>query len=148
MEVAFARNCDAVAFYLHVSRKFMLFTIRILSFYQVQPVAAAIEAAALPPAPPPAAAPAPQKRADGRIVATPYAKKLAKELGVDLAAIGGTGPAGRITASDVEAAKNGSSAPSGLFTAVFDCMWFWQSDFAAHKACGGCIGWKAATVHA
>ena len=37
-----------------------------------------------PPPPPPAAAPQPQKRADGRVIATPYAKKLAKDLGVDL----------------------------------------------------------------
>ena len=54
------------------------------------------------PVPPPAA-----KRADGRIIATPYAKKLAKELGVDLAALAGSGPNGRITAADVEASRNG-----------------------------------------
>jgi pyruvate dehydrogenase E2 component (dihydrolipoamide acetyltransferase) len=41
------------------------------------------------------------------VIATPYAKKLAKDLGVDLGAIAGSGPAGRITASDVEAARNG-----------------------------------------
>ena len=46
-------------------------------------------------------------RADGRVIATPYAKKLAKEMGIDLASIGGSGPNGRITASDVESAKNG-----------------------------------------
>ena len=40
-----------------------------------------------PPPPPPAAAP--QKRADGRVVATPYAKKLAKDLGVDLNNVAG-----------------------------------------------------------
>ena len=40
-----------------------------------------------PPPPPPAAAP--QKRADGRVVATPYAKKLAKDLGVDLNSVAG-----------------------------------------------------------
>ncbi|KAG9444440.1 hypothetical protein H6P81_015780 [Aristolochia fimbriata] len=39
-----------------------------------------------------------------RIVATPYAKKLAKELKVELAALTGTGPMGRIVAKDVEAA--------------------------------------------
>lgn len=51
-----------------------------------------------------------QPRADGRVVASPYAKKLAKELGVDLASVVGTGPAGRITAGDVEAAKAGNGA--------------------------------------
>jgi pyruvate dehydrogenase E2 component (dihydrolipoamide acetyltransferase) len=49
----------------------------------------------------PAAAPA--GRAPGAyVLATPYAKKLAKEKGYDLAAIPGTGPGGRITAKDVE----------------------------------------------
>lgn len=76
-----------------------------------KPVTAAAEpkpsAAAPPPPPPPAAAP--QKRADGRIIVTPYAKKLAKDLGVDLSTIAGSGPAGRITASDVEGAKSGVS---------------------------------------
>lgn len=54
----------------------------------------------LPPRPRPAS---------HRVIATPYAKKLAKELGVDLSTIGGTGPAGRITAADVEAAKAGKA---------------------------------------
>jgi len=61
------------------------------------PAAAAAPVAAAP-------APAPVGRSDGRIIATPYAKQLAKELKVDLKAVGGTGPAGRITASDVERA--------------------------------------------
>ncbi|CAN1235420.1 Dihydrolipoyllysine-residue acetyltransferase component 5 of pyruvate dehydrogenase complex, chloroplastic [Linum perenne] len=39
-----------------------------------------------------------------RVVASPYAKKLAKELKVELAAIVGSGPLGRIVAKDVEAA--------------------------------------------
>jgi len=76
------------------------------------PVAAKSEAAPAPPAPAPAhatSAPAPEKRADGRIIATPYAKKLAKELGVDLNSLAGSGPAGRITASDVEGFKKGGN---------------------------------------
>lgn len=39
-----------------------------------------------------------------RIVASPYAKKLAKELNVDLRGVVGSGPMGRIVAKDVEAA--------------------------------------------
>lgn len=39
-----------------------------------------------------------------RIVASPYAKKLAKELKVELARVVGSGPKGRIVAKDVEAA--------------------------------------------
>ncbi|CAK8573243.1 unnamed protein product [Lathyrus sativus] len=46
-----------------------------------------------------------------RVVASPYAKKLAKELKVELGQIVGTGPSGRIVAKDVEAfaASEGSS---------------------------------------
>lgn len=41
-----------------------------------------------------------------RIVASPYAKKLAKELKVDLGSVVGSGPLGRIVAKDVEAAAS------------------------------------------
>ena len=54
--------------------------------------------AASPTAPAP---PTPVGR-NGRIVATPRARKLAKELKVDLAALVGSGPHGRIIAEDVE----------------------------------------------
>jgi 2-oxoisovalerate dehydrogenase E2 component (dihydrolipoyl transacylase) len=47
----------------------------------------------------------------GGVRATPPVRKLAKELGVDLAAVTGTGPDGRITADDVRAAKGGSPVP-------------------------------------
>jgi hypothetical protein len=78
------------------------------------PPAAAAPAPAAPAAPAPAApaAPAPAPRADGRVIATPYAKQLAKDLRVDLATVGGTGPSGRITASDVERAAKGGAAPA------------------------------------
>jgi len=42
---------------------------------------------------------------DGRIVATPRAKKLASQMGVDLSTVRGTGPHGRIQAEDVYSAK-------------------------------------------
>ena len=41
---------------------------------------------------------------DGRIVASPRAKKLASQMGVDLATVRGTGPHGRIQAEDVQQA--------------------------------------------
>jgi len=72
--------------------------------------AATAEAAPPPPPPPPPSGPAP--RADGRIIATPYAKKLAKELKVDLSKVGGTGPNGRITADDVQRVAVGGAAPA------------------------------------
>ncbi|KAJ0085036.1 hypothetical protein Patl1_07849 [Pistacia atlantica] len=46
-----------------------------------------------------------------RIVASPYAKKLAKELKVELGRVVGTGPLGRIVAKDVEAAAAEASTP-------------------------------------
>ncbi len=56
----------------------------------------------------PAAAPAPAS--DDRVKASPSAKKLAAEVGVDLAAVAGTGPGGRIVREDVEAAIKGGGA--------------------------------------
>ncbi|KAJ7973945.1 Dihydrolipoamide acetyltransferase component of pyruvate dehydrogenase complex [Quillaja saponaria] len=48
-----------------------------------------------------------------RIVASPYAKKLAKELKVELGRVVGTGPLGRIVAKDVEAAAASDVAAVG-----------------------------------
>jgi len=47
----------------------------------------------------------PQFVNNGRIVASPRAKKLASQMGVDLAAVKGSGPHGRIQAEDVQSAK-------------------------------------------
>ncbi len=46
----------------------------------------------------------PSSSSNGRIVASPRAKKLAKEFAVDLKALSGSGPHGRIIAEDVERA--------------------------------------------
>lgn len=59
---------------------------------------------ALPPAPSQAA-----RVSDGKIKASPLAKRLAAEAGVSLANIKGTGPNGRITKEDVEEAKRGAN---------------------------------------
>lgn len=61
---------------------------------KASPAPASAAAAPPPPPPPPPAPTGPAPRADGRIIATPYAKKLAKELKVDIAKVGGTGPNG------------------------------------------------------
>jgi pyruvate dehydrogenase E2 component (dihydrolipoamide acetyltransferase) len=50
--------------------------------------------------------------ASGRIMISPRARKLAKELKIDLSTLKGSGPNGRITAADVEAASGKSSAPA------------------------------------
>jgi len=67
------------------------------------PAAPAPAPAAAEPAAPAPAAPAPAA-ASGRVVATPYAKKLAKKHKVDLNGVRGTGLNGRITAADIETA--------------------------------------------
>ncbi|WP_419553284.1 2-oxo acid dehydrogenase subunit E2 [Candidatus Poriferisodalis sp.] len=61
-----------------------------------------------------AAAPsaAPTRVPGERVLASPAAKRLARELGVELAVIAGTGPKGRITERDVRAALDASSAPA------------------------------------
>jgi pyruvate dehydrogenase E2 component (dihydrolipoamide acetyltransferase) len=48
----------------------------------------------------------------GRVFASPLARRLAAERGLDLGAIKGTGPNGRIVKADVEGAKPGAKAPS------------------------------------
>jgi pyruvate dehydrogenase E2 component (dihydrolipoamide acetyltransferase) len=48
---------------------------------------------------------------EGRIMVSPRARKLAKELKVDLATLKGSGPHGRIVAEDVEAATSSASKP-------------------------------------
>src|SRR5437870_159478 len=52
----------------------------------------------------------PQSTTNGRVKASPLARRLARERGIDLAAIHGTGPEGRIVAEDVERAEAGGPA--------------------------------------
>ncbi len=75
--------------------------------------AAAPPPAGAPPVPaaPPSPAPSAEERAEeergeagGRIKASPVARRMAEEAGLDLAAVKGTGPGGRIMERDVEAA--------------------------------------------
>ena len=63
-----------------------------------------------PEAAAPKPAPAPKPPA-GRVVASPAAKKLARELGVELAEVPGTGPGGRITEEDVKKFKAAPPPP-------------------------------------
>ncbi|MFN2100669.1 2-oxo acid dehydrogenase subunit E2 [Altererythrobacter sp. MF3-039] len=71
------------------------------------------DSAASAPTPAPAAAPAPAPAAtpsgDGRIVASPLAKRIAEQKGLDLSTITGSGPNGRIVKADVEDAKPGAA---------------------------------------
>jgi len=56
------------------------------------------------------APPAEESSAAGRAKATPLVRRIAKELGVDLDALAGSGPGGRVTEADVRAA----ATPQGL----------------------------------
>src|SRR5690606_32654096 len=61
------------------------------------------EAAPVPPKAAPAAAPA-SGDDDGRVFASPLARRMAAQAGIDLSAVTGSGPHGRIVKSDIEAA--------------------------------------------
>lgn len=83
-----------------------------------------------PPPPPPAAStpapaisqpsPAAAAVSDGpkKIVATPFAKKLAKQHKVDIGSVVGTGPFGRITPADIEAAAGITPSKSNVSPSV------------------------------
>jgi pyruvate dehydrogenase E2 component (dihydrolipoyllysine-residue acetyltransferase) len=63
------------------------------------------------PEPAPAQAEAPSGNGGGdRIKASPVAKRMAREMGVELGQLKGTGPGGRIVKADVEAAAKGGTA--------------------------------------
>ena len=74
------------------------------------------------PAPTHAAAPAPvaaPAHGNGsRVFASPLARRLAKDKGIDLTAVKGTGPHGRIVKADVEAAKPGAAPAPAPVTAA------------------------------
>lgn len=75
-------------------------------------------AASVPPAAPTAPAPAASSgngaspARTGRTVVSPRARKLAKEFGVELSTVQGSGPHGRIVAADVEAAAGKAPQPT------------------------------------
>jgi pyruvate dehydrogenase E2 component (dihydrolipoamide acetyltransferase) len=94
-----------------------------------KPAAAPAPAAAAAPAakaPAPAAVPtpapqaAPQSNGHARTFSSPLARRLAKDAGIELTRINGSGPHGRIIARDVEEAKSGkglkapAAAPAGV----------------------------------
>jgi pyruvate dehydrogenase E2 component (dihydrolipoamide acetyltransferase) len=79
------------------------------------PAPVAAQAPAVPVTPPPAAAPAPAAApvlaAKGdRIIASPLAKRIAEQRGVDLTGLTGSGPNGRIVKADVEGTAPAASA--------------------------------------
>jgi len=73
-----------------------------------QPAAAAPAATPVPAAQPAAAAnpSAPTPQTEGRVKASPLARRLAREQGIDLHEVTGTGPGGRIVKDDVQRAAS------------------------------------------
>jgi pyruvate dehydrogenase E2 component (dihydrolipoamide acetyltransferase) len=51
--------------------------------------------------------------AGGRVFAAPSARRLARELGVDISTVGGSGPGGRVSERDVRAAAEGKADETG-----------------------------------
>ena len=80
------------------------------------PAATPAPATTLAPAPAPvpaAPAAAPVAPSGGRVFASPLARRMAEQAGVDLASISGSGPNGRIVKTDIEAAiAGGVRAPA------------------------------------
>lgn len=77
--------------------------------------AASASATPTPAAPTPraASAPTPATASGGRVAASPAARRLARELDVDLSTVTGTGPGGRVTEDDVRSAREAAaSAPA------------------------------------
>ncbi|MFD1766220.1 pyruvate dehydrogenase complex dihydrolipoamide acetyltransferase [Sphingorhabdus buctiana] len=85
------------------------------------PTTANTEAPVVVPPPPPVAAPAPAapaKVAGDRIKASPLARRIAADKGVELAGLTGTGPNGRIVKADVEGAQPGAAMPAPAASAA------------------------------
>ncbi len=71
--------------------------------------APAAAAAPAPAAPQPSATPKPE---GARVFASPLARRIARQKGIDIAALLGSGPHGRIVLKDVETAKPAAAAPA------------------------------------
>ena len=70
-------------------------------------------------APPPQPAPAAPKSNDARVFASPLAKRIAADAGIDIGAISGSGPHGRVVKRDVDAAiAGGVAAPAAAPSAA------------------------------
>ncbi len=72
------------------------------------PAAAPAKADTAPAAKQPSSAP----KAGGRIIATPLAKRIAEQQGIDLASVTGSGPNGRIVMADLSGAPKGAAKPA------------------------------------
>jgi pyruvate dehydrogenase E2 component (dihydrolipoamide acetyltransferase) len=105
--------------------------------------AVAAEASAVPAPPekqpPPPKEPESSANGDGPVYASPSVRRLARELGVELAAVSGSGRKGRIVPEDVQAfadgggaAAAGAAAPAGAGGSGLDLLPWPTVDFARY----------------
>ena len=73
-----------------------------------------VEAGVSPAKPQPGRPPLQKTGDEARVKASPVARRVAAELGVDLASVKGTGPEGRVTESDVRAAPKSKTVEAGV----------------------------------
>ncbi|HJZ35713.1 MAG TPA: dihydrolipoamide acetyltransferase family protein [Solirubrobacterales bacterium] len=78
------------------------------------PVAKASSATVPPTVSPAGSSAAANGNGSGRVKASPLARRIASELGVDIASLSGTGPGGRIVKKDVESASSAGGASAGV----------------------------------
>lgn len=78
---------------------------------EAKPVEKPVNPAATPSAPRTSEAKEPTPKSGGRIFASPLAKRIAAEKGIDLSSITGSGPRGRIIKADVVGAPASSATP-------------------------------------
>ncbi|NVD43816.1 pyruvate dehydrogenase complex dihydrolipoamide acetyltransferase [Qipengyuania atrilutea] len=84
---------------------------------KAQPRASADPQASPEPSAKPETSAGPAPKADGeRIIASPLARRIAEQKGVDLAAVEGSGPNGRIVKADVEGAEPGKASATKTAT--------------------------------
>lgn len=97
----------------------------LVTFSTEDGAAAPVEAKAEPevaapskPEPKPAAEPTVRNGGTARIITSPAIRRRAKEAGIDLTTVAGTGPGGRITRADFDAVANGGPRPVAAATAA------------------------------
>jgi 2-oxoisovalerate dehydrogenase E2 component (dihydrolipoyl transacylase) len=103
---------------VRVGSELIVFDIDTGEVDEAAPPAAAVVAGVAPPRPPAAAdskavatrgAIGREARHHGRVMASPATRRRAREAGIDLAEVAGSGPSGRITRQDFEAALGGAT---------------------------------------
>lgn len=110
---------------------------------EAKPAAVPKQEAAPLPAPAPAKAAPAKAESGGRIKASPLARRIAAEQGVDLSGVTGSGPNGRIVKADVADAKPGTAVPQAsqptaaaptAAAAPVDAKAIWFDDTIPHSA--------------